>query len=144
MGAALGVVGSLGVQRRTARLEREKLSHAVRGRVNALSVAVFREFLAACKKVERVGERREAGEELDSEHVRVRTSAMWLRWEEVVVFCDSAVERPSRDIVNALQRVAWHAPGEESVTAYLRQRRRDLFEVAGPIFKELTPGGHDR
>lgn len=36
LGTALGVIGALGIQRRTARLEREKLSHAVRGRVNAL------------------------------------------------------------------------------------------------------------
>jgi hypothetical protein len=141
LGTALGVIGSLGVQRRTARLEREKLSHAVRGRVNALSVTVFREFLAACKEVERIGERREAGDTLDNDDVRTRTSAMWLRWEEVVVFCDSAVERPSREFVTALQRVAWRPPEGESVTAYVSQRRRDLFRVVGPIFRELTPEG---
>jgi hypothetical protein len=144
LGTALGVIGSLGIQRRAARLEREKLSHAVRGRVNALSVTVFREFLAACKEVERLGERREAGDKLDGEHVRGRTSAMWLRWEEVVVFCDSAVEQPSRQFVNAVQRVAWHTPEGESVTGYVSRRRRDLFQVAGPIFKELTPEGGGR
>jgi hypothetical protein len=144
LGTALGVVGSWGIQRRTARLEREKLSHAVRGRVNALSVAVFREFLVACKEVERLGERREAGDQLDSEHVRSRTSAMWLRWEEVLVFCDSTIEEPSRELVNALQWIAWHSPDIESVTTYLRQRRRDLLEVAGPIFRELTPEGSGR
>ena len=68
---------------------------------------------------------------------------MWLRWEEVAVFCDSAVEQPSREFVNALQRVAWYTP-EESVTAYVSRRRKDLFQVAGPIFKELTPEGGGR
>lgn len=139
LGAGVGVAASFGVQRRNTRVEREKLRHTARGRVNALSIAVFREFLAACKEVERIGERREAGETLDGEHVRTRTSAMWLRWEEVVVFCDRSIETSSRALVNALQFVAWHRPESETVTAYLNKPKKELFQVAGPIFQEMTP-----
>jgi hypothetical protein len=139
LGACVGVVASFGVQRRTARLEREKLRHTARGRVNSLSVAVFREFLAACKEVERIAEQREADDIPDDEYVRTRTSAMWLRWEEVVVFCDSSVASPSHELVAALQLVAWHPPDTESVTACLNKSKKELFRVAGPVFREMTP-----
>jgi hypothetical protein len=58
IGAAIGASTAIIVQRRSMRLEREKLVHTSRGRVNVLSVAVFRDFLKACKDVERLAERR--------------------------------------------------------------------------------------
>lgn len=139
LGAGIGVAATFAVQHKTARLEREKLRHAARGRVNALSVTVFREFLAACKEVERIGERRAAGDVADDEYISTSTSAMWLRWEEVAVFCAPSVHPPSLELVTALQLVAWHLPGEESVTTYVNKRRNELFRVSGPIFREMTP-----
>ena len=90
LAAALGA--AIFVQRRSMRLEREKLVHTSRGRVNALSVAVFRDFLKACKAVERLAERREAGEIIDNEAVRAVTAKMWLTFQEVEVFCDTLIE----------------------------------------------------
>lgn len=139
LGASLGIAATFAVQHKTARLEHAKLRHAARGRVNALSVAVFRDFLAACKEVERIGERREAGDAPDSEYIRTRTSAMWLRWEEVAVFCAPSIQPPSLDFVAALQLVAWHSPDEGNVTTYVNKRRKELFRVSGPIFREATP-----
>jgi hypothetical protein len=95
LGAGVGVAATFAVQHKTAQLERETLRHMARGRVNALSVAVFREFLAACKEVERIGQRRETDDAPDDEHISTRTSAMWLSWEEVALFCDPSVQPPS-------------------------------------------------
>lgn len=64
---------------------------------------------------------------------------MWLRREEVAVFCGPEVETPSLDLVHALQFVAWHSPTGESLTAYVNKRRNELFRVSGPIFREMTP-----
>jgi hypothetical protein len=139
LGAGVGVAATFAVQHKTARLEREKLRHAARGRVNALSVAVFRDFLAACKEVERIGERREAGDTPDDEYISTTTSAMWLRWEEVAVFCAPDVQPPSLELVGALQIDAWHSPDGENVTTYVNKRRKELFHVSGPIFREMTP-----
>jgi hypothetical protein len=93
LGAGVGAAGAALVQTRSARLERDKLSHDTRGRVNALSVAVFRELLASCKEVERTAERREAGGLIDEEEIYIATSRMWLRWQEVIVFCDPRIEK---------------------------------------------------
>ena len=119
LGAGVGAAGAALVQTRSARLERDKLSHDMRGRVNALSVAVFRELLASCKEGERTAERREAGGLIDEEEIYFATSRMWLRWQEVIVFCDPRIEKAGQDFVDALQNVIWEIAPESSVTAIL-------------------------
>lgn len=135
LGATLGAIVTFWAQRRSAQLERERLRHSVRGRVNALSVTVFREFLAACKQVEQLGERREMDEQLDEDDIRAATSQMFLRWEEVKIFCDPRIEGSAWKFVEALQYVVWHTLNT-GVMVHLNEPRRDLFRITGPIFQE--------
>jgi hypothetical protein len=136
LGAGVGAAGAALIQTRSARLEREKLSHDTRGRVNALSVAVFRQLLASCKEVERTAERRELEVLIDDEEIYSATSPMWLRWQEVIVFCDPRIAEAGKAFVEALQNLIWEIAPESSVAAILNEPRRALFQVAGPIFRE--------
>jgi len=43
---------------------------------------------------------------------------------------------PSLNFTEALQRVVWHKPDSTSVSEYLNKTRGNLFDVAGPIFRE--------
>ena len=88
--------------------ERRRLTHETRGRVNALAIAVFREFLARAKAVERLGERREAGEVLGADAIREETDAMWLKFKEVEVFCPEPLTVPARQFVDAHQFAVWN------------------------------------
>lgn len=135
-GAILGATMTYFAQRRALHMEREKLAHAARERVNALSVSVFRDFLSACKQTERLAERREAGEVLDADEIAATTSFMWLRWEEVIVFCYKEVEQYARSLANELQRLAWHAPSTDTVTKQLNARKRELFQIAAHTFQQ--------
>jgi len=137
LGAVVGVAGATLIQTRYAQLERDKLSHDTRGRVNALSVAVFREFLASCKEVERTAERRELEVLINDEEIYSATSRMWLRWQEVIVFCDPRIEKAGQGFVDALQEVIW-GTARGRVVAILDEPRRALFQVAGPIFREAV------
>jgi hypothetical protein len=134
-GAILGAMMTYVAQRRAMHMEREKLAHAARERVNGLSVAVFRDFLSVCKQTERLAERREAGEALDDDEITATTSLMWLRWEEVIVFCDAEIEQHARALVKELQHLAWHTPGADTVTKQLNTRKRELFQVAARTFQ---------
>ena len=136
LAAALGATTAMFVQRRAMRIERDRLTHAARGRVNALSVAVFRDFLRAAKPVERIAERRQAGESIPDDEVYASTNEMYLRWQEVSVFCDAAISANGIDFINALQEVVWHRPTLNSVSKTLEQSRIKLYSIAGPIFRE--------
>jgi hypothetical protein len=141
LGATLGSLTTIVVQWRASALERRKLTHDARGRVNALAIAVFRELLASTKVVERLAERREAGEALADDDIRDATDRMWLKWQEVSVFCPAAIHEPSLTFVRALQHVVWQRTAE-SATTYLLHPRGELFHVAGPIFRELDTLGY--
>ena len=86
-GAILGVLGAVATQWRAGVVERHRLAHETTGRVNALAISVFREFLAAAKIVERLAELREANQVLSHDEIRAATDRMWLGWQEVSVFC---------------------------------------------------------
>lgn len=53
---------------------------------NALSVAVFRDFLAACKDVESLAEQRKHRQPIADSETRAATAKMWLRFQETEVF----------------------------------------------------------
>jgi hypothetical protein len=120
------------------RLEREKLADVSFGRVNALSVAVFRDFLAACKDVESLAELRELGEPVPEPETRQATSKMWLRLQETEVFCDPEIKKSAKAFARVLQVVVWHKPKCEAVTDVLAQSHRNLLDVAGPVFREAV------
>ena len=134
-GAALGSLTTLAVQWRSGVVEHRKLAHETRGRVNALAVTVFREYLAVTKAVERLSELREAGAIPGDEETFAATNKMWLAVQEVQVFCPAAVYGPAQHFVDSLQFVVWHRP-HEPVSDYLASPRNELFAVAGPIFRE--------
>jgi hypothetical protein len=54
----------------------------------------------------------------------------------VSVFCPTSVHDPSLCFAQALQHLVWHKPDLVGVSEYLNKSRGDLFEVAGPIFRE--------
>jgi hypothetical protein len=135
-GAILGSLGTITAQWRAGVAERRRLAHETTGRVNALAISVFREFLAAAKTVERLAELREAGQVPSNDEIRAATERMWLGWQEVSVFCPTATHPPAHDFAEALQKVIWHKPDPPGVSEYLGEPRRNLFNVAGPIFRE--------
>ncbi|MGW4351335.1 hypothetical protein ACWELJ_04515 [Nocardia sp. NPDC004582] len=141
LGASLGALTTILIQRQMVLLEREKLRHVAIGRVNALSIAVFRDMLAAGKKVELIVERRENGETLDDSDVSAATSAMWLRWQEVAVFCPRAIRDAALPFVEVLHKGA-HNKLDESLDRNLTGPRATLFEIAAPIFQEEFDGGY--
>ena len=81
-GAILGVLGTVATQGWAGVVERRRLAHETTGRVNALAISVFREFLAAAKIVERLAELREAGQVPSLDEIRAATDRMWLGWQE--------------------------------------------------------------
>ncbi|MFF0630873.1 hypothetical protein ACFYTS_00055 [Nocardia sp. NPDC004151] len=141
IGAGLGAVTTILIQRRMMVLEREKLRHIAVGRVNALSIAVFRDMLAATKAVERLAERRRDGETLDGIDVPAATSEMWLRWQEVAVFCPRDIRDAALPFVQALYSAAYHQV-PEPWELYLDRPRAALFDVAAPIFQEQSDDGY--
>jgi hypothetical protein len=135
-GAILGSLGTVAAQWRAGVVERRRLAHETTGRVNALAISVFREFLAAAKIVERLAELQEAGQVPSHDEIRAATDGMWLGWQEVSVFCPTPIYAPSLDFTKALQQVVWHKPDSAGVSEYLNKPRGNLFDVAGPIFRE--------
>jgi hypothetical protein len=135
-GAVLGSLGTLAAQWRAGVVERRRLAHETTGRVNALAISVFRQFLTAAKTVERLAELRETGREPSADDIRTATNAMWLGWQEVSVFCPFPVHDPSLYFAQALQQLVWHKPDSTGVSEYLNQSRGELFQVVGPIFRE--------
>jgi len=135
LAAAMGATAAIWVQRRSMRMENEKLAHSARGRVNALSVAVFRDFLRACKDVESLAERRESGDIPANEKISAACSEMWLRLQEVDVFCDDSITKSARSLVDTLQLLVWHRQ-HTSVSSILISPRAELFAIAGPVFRE--------
>lgn len=135
-GAILGSLGTIAAQWRAGVVERRRLEHETTGRVNALAISVFREFLAAAKVVERLAELREAGQAPSNDEIQAATHEMWLGCQEVSVFCPTPIHAPSLAFTKALQEVVRHKPGSAGVTGYLKKPRYDLFDVAGPIFRE--------
>jgi hypothetical protein len=135
-GAILGTLGSVATQWRAGVAERRRLAHETTGRVNALAISVFREFLAAAKTAERLAELREAGHVPGNDEIRATTERMWLGWQEVSVFCPTAIHRPAHDFADALQYVIWHNPDPPGVSKYLSEPRDNLINIAGPIFRE--------
>jgi hypothetical protein len=61
---------------------------------------------------------------------------MWLGWQEVSVFCLTRIYNPSLNFTLALQDLVWHKPDSPNVSKYLNEPRGELFDVAGPIFRE--------
>ena len=55
---------------------------------------------------------------------------------KVSVFCPAPINSPSLDFAKALRQVVWHKPDSTSVAEYLNKPRGNLFDVAGPIFRE--------
>lgn len=135
-GAILGSLGTVAAQWRAGVAERRRLAHETTGRVNALAISVFREFLTAAKTVERLAELREAGQVPSDDEIRAATDRMWLGWQEVSVFCPTPIKDPSLHFTKALQQVIWYKPDSGEVSDYLRTSRGSLFDVAGPIFRE--------
>ena len=121
-GALIGAGAILVNQWRSAKLERQRMKHETRGRVNALSASVFREYLAACKVVERLAERREGGDVPSDAEITTATDVMWLKLQEVEVFCPSAVVGKAREFVEALLHSAWHR-ADPSVVEHLATPR---------------------
>ena len=74
-----------------------------------------------------------------ADEIRIATTGMWLKWQEVSVFCPVPVHEPSLYFAQALQKVIWQKPDSTDVSRYLNKSRGDLFEVAGPIFREQRP-----
>jgi hypothetical protein len=135
-GAILGSLGTVAAQWRAGVIERRRLAHETTGRVNALAISVFREFLRAAKIVERLAELRDAGQVPSLDEIQTATNGMWLGWQEVSVFCPTPVHGPSLNFARALQQLVWNGPDSASVSGYLNKPRGELFEVAGPIFRE--------
>ena len=135
-GAILGSLGTVAAQWWAGVVERRRLTHETTGRVNALAISVFREFLKAAKNVERLAKLREAGQIPSPDEIRTATDEMWLGWQEVSVFCPPPVHDPSRYFAEAHHQLVWHKPNSTRVSDYLKKSRGDLFEVAGPIFRE--------
>ena len=52
------------------------------------------------------------------------------------VFYPPPVHDPSRYFAEAHHQLVWHKPDSTRVSEYLKKSRGDLFEVAGPIFRE--------
>lgn len=98
-------LGTVIAQWRAGVVERRRLAHETTGRVNALAIYVFREFLAAGKIVERLAELREADQVPSDDEVRAATDQMWLGWQEVAVFCPTPIYTPSLDFTKALWQV---------------------------------------
>lgn len=90
-GAVLGSVTTAIGMVHSARMERRRLAHEIRGRVNAQAIHTFSEYLTNCKTVERLAERREAGDNISDDDVRAATAPMWLSYQEVAVFCPSSI-----------------------------------------------------
>lgn len=134
-GAIIGSTVVLFGQRQASSQEARRLEHQTRGRVNALAVAVFRDFLACAKIVERLAERREAGEILSDDVIRTATDAMWLKLQEVEVFCPTEIGIPAREFVDAHQLAVWDQP-HVPVDTFLAGPRKTLFSVARPFFQE--------
>lgn len=133
-GALFGVAVTFVGQRRADRNEQQRQAHETRELVNALAIDVFRAFLAASKAVERLAERREWQERLTDGEIQVATNEMWLRLQEVEVFCAPVISKPASAFVNALMHVVWNKI--ESVETYLVPTRDGLFATAGPVFQE--------
>jgi hypothetical protein len=89
-GAILGSLGTVAAQWRAGVVERRRLAHETTGRVNALAISVFREFLATAKVVERLAELREAGQVPSPDEIRTATDGMWLGWQEVSGLVESS------------------------------------------------------
>jgi hypothetical protein len=129
-GATLGSLGTVAAQWWAGVVERRRFAHETTGRVNALAISVFRNFLAAAKIVEHLAELREAGQVPSNDEIRADTDQMWLGWQEVSVFCPTPIYAPSLAFTKALQQVVWHKPDSADVSDYLNKARGNLFDVA--------------
>ena len=98
-------------------------------------MAVFREFLASAKVVERLAERRATDEPLDRKEVDEATTEMWLKLQEIKVFCPEPLHAPAHVFVDALHLAACNK-ANEPVSQLLEGPRSCLFQTAAPIFQE--------
>ena len=97
---------------------------------NGLAQKYLAELLAAAKSVERIVERKfRHGEDIPPPEREAATSAMWLAYEQVAIFCPEGLRRDAWKYADALAGAAKKTP-QERPERLLAQPKDTLLKTA--------------